>query len=125
MRTNLRVLIADDDQTMRLILKKITGMLLMEVVGEAQNGEDAVTLYKEIKPDVMLLDINMPLKNGVAVLEELKGEFPEACIIMLTSFADKKIVQKCIQLGATNYVLKSNKAEKIKEILQETFEECF
>jgi len=125
MRTNLRIVIADDDENIRMILKKICKMLFIEVVGEACNGEDAITVFKEEKPDIMLLDINMPIKHGVAVLEEIKKEFPDARIIMLTSFSDVKIVQKCIQLGALNYVLKSNPVDKIKEIIQETIEDSF
>ena len=83
--TNQKVLIADDEAHVRALMKRIVLSLGCKIVGEATNGVETVELFKKEKPDLLLLDINMPLKNGEEVLEAIMGEFPDAGVIMMTS----------------------------------------
>ncbi len=114
-----RVAIADDEAMIRYALKSIVKSLDMDCVGEADNGQEAVALYEKQKPDIMFLDINMPIKNGDVALKDIRAEFPDAKIVMLTSVAEAKIVKECIQNGALNYILKTNPLDKIKGMIEE------
>ncbi len=116
---NCRVAIADDEAMVRYALKSIIKSLKMNFVGEAVNGQEAVALYAREKPDIMFLDINMPVKQGDAALKEIRAEFPAANIVMLTSVAETETVKKCIQDGALNYILKTNPLQKIQAMVAE------
>ena len=116
---NCRVAIADDEAMIRYALKSIIKSLDMDCVGEAMNGQEAVALYAQEKPDIMFLDINMPIKNGDEALKEIRARFPKANVVMLTSVAETETVKKCIQDGAINYILKTNPLDKIKIMIEE------
>jgi len=116
---NCRVAIADDEAMIRYALKSIIKSLKMDCVGEATNGQEAVALYEKEKPDLMFLDINMPIKNGDDALKEIRAKFPNANVVMLTSVAETETVKKCIQNGALNYILKTNSLDKIKVMIEE------
>ncbi len=120
---DLKVLIADDQKVVRRILRKAMDALGAKVAGEAVNGAEAVELYKKIKPDIMLLDMNMPVMTGDEALKAIIAEYPEAFIIMITSAADAETVENCIEAGAAGYILKDTHVEEIKEMLQEIWEE--
>ena len=115
-----RVLIADDQNFFRTMIKKMLISLNCEVVGEATNGDEAVELFFNEVPDIVLLDLHMPIKNGDKVLEEIIGCYPDARVIMLTSIGDSDVVVKCLKLGAMNYILKGTTKEKMKEIIEES-----
>ncbi|MCE5249868.1 response regulator [bacterium] len=117
---NRRVIIADDEATTRALMKRIVLSIGHRVVGEAVDGNEAASLYKTIKPDLLLLDIFMPGKNGDEVLRDIIGEFPDACVIIMTSTADSEMVKECIGLGAKNYILKTNTVIKMKDMIEET-----
>ncbi len=116
-----RVIVADDELHLRLLMKKVMASMNCEVVGEAKNGEEAVALYREMKPDLMLLDINMPVKTGIEALGDITGEFPDAFIIMLTSVADMDSVEQCISCGAANYIRKDTPMNEIRDLIRETW----
>jgi DNA-binding NarL/FixJ family response regulator len=92
-----------------------------EVVGEASNGIEVMELYRQLKPQLLLLDINMPLKAGDEVLKDILQEFPDAFIIMVTSVSDANSVEKCILEGAANYIRKDTPLQEIKQIIKETW----
>jgi two-component system, chemotaxis family, chemotaxis protein CheY len=121
--TKPRVLIADDEPHVRVLLRAILKSMNCEVVGEAANGVETVELFKTLKPHLLLLDINMPLKTGYEVLEEILADFPSALVIMLTSVTDLESVEKCIELGAANYIRKDTPTAELKSIIKETFAE--
>lgn len=121
--TKPRVMIADDEAHVRVLLRAIVKSMNCEVVGEAGNGVEAVELFKSLKPHLLLLDINMPLKTGYEVLQEILSEFPNAFVIMLTSVTDIESVEKCIELGAANYIRKDTPTAELKSIIKETFAE--
>ena len=117
-----RALIADDENHVRRLLKSVVQKMNCEVVGEAKNGQEALDLFKKEKPDLLLLDINMPFKTGDEVLEEIMTEFPDAFVIMLSSIADADSVEKCLELGASNYLRKDTPLTEMKKIIYETWQ---
>lgn len=121
----VKVMLAEDKALDRALIKRTVESMNFEVVAEAKDGEEAVDLYKQFKPDILLLDLDMPNKTGEYVLEEIIKEYPEALIIMLTRFKDPKLVGDCFGLGAANHIPKDAGEEKIKEIIRETWENRF
>lgn len=117
-----KVMIAEDEEHSRVLLKAILNSMNCEVIGEAKNGVEAVELFRQVKPHLLLLDINMPLKTGDEVLEEILSDFPKAFIIILTSVADLASVQQCLALGAANYIRKDTPVAEIKAIIKETWQ---
>ena len=117
-----RILIADDSTTMRKIVGQHLKSEAYEICGEAVNGQDAVELYKELEPDAVTLDINMPISNGIEALKAILEFDKDARIIMLTSEGQKTTVIDALKIGARGYIVKPpNKAivcEKIRQALQ-------
>lgn len=116
-----RVLIADDELHIRTMVKAVMKTMNAEVVGEAVNGQEAVTLFENVQPDLTLLDINMPVKTGEEALKEIIKKNPNAFVIMLTSLSDLKTVEKCLELGASNFIRKDTPISEIKKIIKETW----
>jgi len=105
--THCRVLIADDHQLvragLRLLLSEMAGI---EVVGEAGNGEEACTLCQATLPDLILMDIAMPLVGGLAALARIRGQHPTVCVIMLSMLDSEEHVLEAFRQGAAGYLLK-------------------
>ncbi|MFH1139743.1 MAG: response regulator transcription factor [Pseudomonadota bacterium] len=118
-----RVLIADDEAHIRLLIKTVFKTMQAEIAAEAKNGQEAVDLYRKEKPDLLMLDINMPLKTGAEVLAEIRGEFPTAFVTMLTSVADMATVRQCLEAGASGYILKDTPLPEMKQLIKEAWEE--
>jgi two-component system chemotaxis response regulator CheY len=116
-----RVLIVEDEDHVRRLLKSIMESMNCEVVGEAQNGKDAVTQYFQLKPHMLLLDINMPVKSGKKALAEIREKHPHAFVMMITSLADKDTIEDCMQLGAAGFVRKDLPIDEIKEVIRKTW----
>lgn len=117
----VRAIIADDENHIRMLIKTVIKGMGVEIAAEAKNGQEVIDLYRQIRPHILLMDINMPVKGGEEALKEIKTEFPEAFIIMLTSVADIETVQRCLDLGATNYILKDTPIPEMKAIIKETW----
>lgn len=115
----VRVLLADDEIHIRYMIRNIVNGEGFVVVGEANNGEDALAMYRKHRPDLTLMDINLPLMNGDEVLAEIMRENPDAKVVMLTMVADVETVRRCLELGAANYILKSNPPDTIRKLLRE------
>ncbi|MDD3149395.1 MAG: response regulator transcription factor [Candidatus Gastranaerophilales bacterium] len=115
-----RVLIADDDKIVRIMIKKILSDFKCEIVAEAQNGEEAVDFFIKYSPDVVLLDLKMPKKDGIESLKEIKAISKDAVIIILTSVSDMKEIEKCFDLGIENYIRKDLGANEIRRIFEIT-----
>ena len=101
-----RIMIADDSDSVRLVLKDIVSIGKFELVGEAINGDQAVEKFNALKPDLLLLDLAMPKKDGLTVIKEIKASHPEAKIIVVTAAGDQKIINECLQQGARSYISK-------------------
>jgi NarL family two-component system response regulator LiaR len=118
MSETIRVLIADDHTVVR---KGIRTLLLTEpglaVVGEAVDGVEAAALYRSLLPDVLLLDLQMPRRGGLEVITELKRDFPEVHILVLTSSSDEEVVLTAVQSGALGYLMKDSTPEELVEAI--------
>lgn len=100
------IMIADDSDAIRLVLKDILGIGNHSVVAEAANGEEAVDLYFKISPDLLLLDLAMPKKDGLDVLKEILEKDAKAKIVLITASDDQKIINHCLQIGALSCISK-------------------
>lgn len=115
----IRVLIADDHKLFRqgLISLMRTREDLVEVVGEAASGEEAVLLAKRLLPDVVLMDIYMPQGDGLQATREIKANLPDVAVIMLTSSESDDHLYEAVQIGAAGYLLKSLDATELFDLL--------
>jgi two-component system chemotaxis response regulator CheY len=118
-----RAVIADDERHIRMLLKTVLTKMNCEIIGEAANGQEAIDLFKNEKPDLMLLDINMPVKTGTEALQEIVADTPDAFVIILSSVADLESVKHSLELGAATYILKDTPLQEIKRIIKETWDE--
>ncbi|MEC3885986.1 response regulator [Halobacillus litoralis] len=101
-----RVLIVDDAKFMRVTLKNILEKGQHEVVGEADNGKEAVEKYGSLRPDLVTLDITMPEMNGIDALKEIQQVSNEAKVIMCSAMGQQKMVLKAIECGAKDFIVK-------------------
>lgn len=112
-----KVIVADDSRVIREKLKLILKNSEFEVIGEASDGKQAVTLCELLEPDIVTLDFNMPKLDGVKVIEILRENDFEGKIIMLTGVSDKKLITKALIKGANSYLIKPfDKEELIEEL---------
>ena len=118
-----RVLIVDDSDVIRMLLKDLLRITNHEVVGEATNGTEAVRRFIETQPDVVLLDIAMPKKDGISALQEIIAVNPKAKVIMLTANDNVQTVMRCSELGATAYVEKPFDLVKLQAAIAVAFEQ--
>ena len=125
MEFNGKVLIVDDEAHIRRYLSLIMRKFGRPTVVEASNGVEALAAYTEHRPDLVLMDVNMPVMDGLQALEQLQRTQPESVVVMLTSLATRSIVERCVDLGAVNFVRKDTPKETIASVLAETIEEFF
>lgn len=120
----VRVLVADDEPHVREVLCAIVRSLGAEVVAQAADGEEAVALFERLRPEVAILDINMPRMRGDDALTRILAIDPRATAIMMTAQDTVDGVQDCLDRGAAHYILKSNRAEDIYAILAQCWPDC-
>lgn len=120
MLQTIKILVCDDHAIVRIGLKSlIAGNPDMELVGEATNGEEAVAMAKKLKPDVIIMDLLMPRKDGVAAITEIKKTNHEARILVFTSFSDDKNVFPSLKAGASGYLLKDSSSEELIQAIKD------
>ncbi|OJF93928.1 response regulator [Alkalibacterium sp. 20] len=112
-----RVLIVDDAAFMRIKLKDILEKNGYEVAGEAQNGNEAVEKFKEVKPDIVTMDITMPEKDGVEALTEIKAIDKDAIVLMCSAMGQQTMVMDAIRAGATDFIVKPFDTERVIKAL--------
>jgi DNA-binding NarL/FixJ family response regulator len=119
MKKPINIVIADDHSIFRegiqLLLKKEKDIVC---AGEAANGEALLALIEQVKPDVVITDIAMPLKNGVEVTRIVKREYPEMGVLAFTLFGQEELVVDMMEAGANGYILKSSKKEELLHAIQ-------
>ena len=101
-----RLLIVDDAMIMRMRIADIARGAGWEVAGEATNGQEAVARYQELSPDLVTLDIVMPLMDGVSALREIRQVDPQARVVMVSAVDQKEKLIECIRLGAMDFIVK-------------------
>lgn len=122
MAYNITALIVDDDDHVRGFLVVLIRRLLEGAVLEARNGKEAVELYRQERPDLVLLDVNMPHLNGMDALAQIKEINPDAVVIMITSLATRRIVEDAANRGATNFIRKDTSKSQILDAITDTIE---
>ena len=114
-----RLLIADDHA---LVREGMRAMLAseqnLEVVGEAENGREAFELCRELRPDLILMDVRMPEMDGLAATREIKGEYPETRILILTTHESPEYLMDAIRAGAAGYVLKDSTKQRLLDAVR-------
>ena len=113
-----RILIADDAMFIRMMLRDMLTKGGYNVCGEAANGKEAVEMYKSLKPDLVMLDITMPVLDGMGALQEIRTLDPGAKIVMCSAMGQKKFVMDAIRGGATDFIVKPFQPSKIFETLR-------
>ena len=110
-----KILIVDDTLFMRTLLKNILFSGGHTIAGEAADGEEAVVRYKELKPDLVTMDIVMPKQNGIEALKAIKVLDPAAKLVMCTAAGQEQMVKLAIKSGAKGYIVKPFQAPKVLE----------
>lgn len=115
----IRVLIADDHEVVRQGLRMFLGVdSEFEVVGEAGDGEEAVRLARELKPDVVIMDILMPVMDGIAATALIRREMPEVEVLALTSVSVDSTIVEVLRAGAIGYILKETTGEGLRNAIR-------
>jgi two-component system, NarL family, response regulator LiaR len=116
---SIRILLVDDHAVVRQGLKMFLGLDPdLEVVGEAENGEEAIRLTRDLNPDVILMDLLMPIMNGIDAITHIRRDFPDTEVIALTSVLEDEAVMKAMRAGAIGYLLKDTQAEELRRSIK-------
>lgn len=110
-----RILVVDDAMFMRATVKRILEQAGYDVVGEAENGEIAVQRYSELKPDAVLMDITMPVMDGISAAKAILSSDPQAVVLMCTALGQQNMVIQAIQAGVRDYIVKPFQADRVLE----------
>ncbi len=118
----IRVLIVDDHTMVR---KGLSAFLLvmndLELSGEAKDGAEALRLCEQLSPDVVLMDLVMPVMNGVTAIHEIRRRWPQIKIVVLTSFPEEELVHQALQAGAIGYLLKDVAAQELGDAIRAAY----
>src|SRR3984957_8980433 len=124
MQTKIRVVLADDHPAVRDGLAAMVNQQAdMEVVAEAGDGEEAIALYEQHRPDVMVLDLRMPKRDGVAVVQRVLELYPKACILVMTTYDGDEDIFQCLSQGAKGYLLKDAPRQEILSAIRAVSED--
>ena len=115
-----RILIVDDAAFMRMMIKDILSKNGYEIVGEANDGSQAIEKYKELKPDLVTMDITMPEMDGITSLKEIKKLDPNSKVIMCSAMGQQAMVIDAIQAGAKDFIVKPFQADRVIEAIKKT-----
>jgi two-component system chemotaxis response regulator CheY len=119
------ILLVDDEAHIRTFISLLLRHLGVGQIFEARNGEEALEVYAREKPDLVMLDVNMPMMDGIQTLRALKALDPDCVVVMLTSLANRQTIDEAASLGAANYIRKDAPFEEIGRALADTIDTCF
>ncbi len=115
----ITVLVVDDSKTSRKMLSDVLTRMGLEVVGEAVNGEDGFLKYKELRPDIVTMDITMPVMNGLESLLLIKHEDENAKVVMITAAGQKNNLMQAVKAGAEEFLTKPLEEDEIRRVIGE------
>ncbi len=118
-----KVMIVDDAKFMRALIKKALEDAGFEVVGEADTGESAIRIFKEVKPDIVTLDIVMPDKSGIDVLKEILSISPNTKVIMISAMGQTDMISEALSIGAKDYVVKPFQPQTLVDVIKRVLEQ--
>jgi len=119
----IKVLIADDHSILRDGIQALLGRIKnLKVVGEASTGQEAVDKFFELNPDVLVMDISMPVKTGMDASFEILESNPDAKIIILSMYDDEEYIDRCLELGVKGYVVKSESGKELEQAIEAVLE---
>lgn len=111
------ILIVDDSRTSRRMLRAVLEGLGHTIIGEAVNGEDGFVKYKELHPDLVTLDITMPVLDGIEALQLIKKADPEANAVMITAAGQRDKMIQAVKYGAAEFIVKPYEKEEVEKVL--------
>jgi two-component system chemotaxis response regulator CheY len=120
-----KILLADDEAHIRKFIGLLLRQLGSPTIIEAVNGAQAVELYQRERPDLVLLDVNMPEMDGLQALEKLRALDPDCAVIMLTSLTTRQVIERAAELGAVNYIRKDTPKDEILATLRQIIKAMF
>lgn len=112
------ILIVDDAAFMRMMIKDVLTKNGFEIVGEAENGQKAIEKYKELSPELVIMDITMPEVDGIAAVKEIKSFDPAAKVIMCSAMGQQAMVIESIQAGAKDFIVKPFQGDRVIEAVK-------
>lgn len=118
---NYTALIVDDEEDIRFLVGSALKMLDFDIAGEASNGEEATDKFRELTPDIVILDENMPDVKGSDFLSRIRGEYDNSCIVMLTASSDSFLLRKCMSLGINHFMVKTTPFPILIERIKHTW----
>ena len=115
----ITVLVVDDSKTSRKMLTDVLTRMGLEVIGEAVNGEEGFLKYKELRPDIVTMDITMPVMNGLESLLLIKHEDENAKVVMITAAGQKNNLMQAVKAGAEEFLTKPLEEDEIRRVIGE------
>lgn len=113
-----KILIVDDAAFMRMMLKNMLGKAGHQIVGEGENGKLGYEKYKQLKPDLVTMDIVMPEMTGIEAVRAICKEDPNAKVVMVSALGQEAMVKEALQAGAKDFIVKPFKEDKVKETVK-------
>ena len=111
------IMIADDSDAIRLVLQDIIEIGNHKLAAEAKDGQETTDMYKSVNPDILLLDLAMPKKDGLEVVKEVISMQPDAKIILITASDNQKIINQCLEAGAVSNISKPFDFDKVLQVI--------
>jgi two-component system chemotaxis response regulator CheY len=118
----VNVLIVDDLTFIKIVLRDIIEKAGFRVVGEASNGEQAIALYQDTRPDVVLMDITMPGMDGLTALKKIREIDPAARVIICSALGQQRLIVQAIQLGAKDFIVKPFQPQRVISALKKALD---
>lgn len=125
MRSPETALIVDDEKHLRLYLRLILSELGLTTIVEASNGREGIERYKAVKPDLVLMDVNMPVVEGIEALRGIVDLDADAVVVMVSSMATRQVVEDSVKQGATYYIRKDSSKDEIIQIIRNLIQDIW
>ncbi|QGQ96340.1 response regulator [Paenibacillus psychroresistens] len=113
-----RIMIVDDSTVMRKNLRSILTQAGYEVIAEAVNGEEAYQTYVRLLPDLVTMDVTMPIMNGLEAVKKIRADYADACIIVISAFDQRSMLFEALEHGAKHYIIKPITADKLLNVVE-------